>query len=168
MSGPSSSPRLSRTRRIALYVVGIGVWLSGVLWLAFHYFVVERGPFGSTESPMEPCSVTLHGAFAFAAIWLFGLLWGAHLPAGWSCGWRRRSGGLLAGLWGWLIVSGYLLYYAGGEEFRTAVSLAHWITGLTAPAAFAAHRLKRRAAAAVRSSASARRSLPRAVIAGED
>ena len=50
-------------------------------------------------------------AFAFAAIWTFGLLWGVHVIKGWSGERRRLSGGLLAGLLMWLIFSGYLLYY---------------------------------------------------------
>ena len=45
---------------------------------------------------------------------------------------------------GQLIVSGYLLYYAGGEEFRSRVALARWIVGLAAPLGFFAYRLKRR------------------------
>ena len=135
--------RLSRTQRASIYAIGIGIWLTGVLWLLFHYFVVYPGRFGPTTSPLEPWWLALHGAFAFTVIWIFGLLWGVHVPAGWSRGRRRPSGGVLAGLLGWLIVSGYLLYYAGGEEFRAGVSLAHWIIGLAAPIAFLAHRLNR-------------------------
>jgi hypothetical protein len=149
ISSPALS-RLSRARRTGIYVIGIGVWLTGVVWLVFHYFVVYPARFGLAANPLALFSLTLHGAFAFAAIWIFGLLWGVHVPAGWSRNKRRLSGGLLAGLLGWLIVSGYLLYYVGGEEFRAAVSLVHWILGLVAPAAFVAHRLKGRMVAYVR------------------
>jgi hypothetical protein len=136
--------RLSHARRISIYAIGIGVWLSGVLWLVFHYFMSHQGSFGQVVSPFEVWSLTLHGAFAFAAIFIFGLLWAAHVPTGWSRRKRRVSGGSLAGILGWLIVSGYLLYYAAGEEFRAAVSLAHWVVGLAAPLVFFAHWLKRR------------------------
>jgi hypothetical protein len=136
--------RMTRARRNLIYAIGIGVWLSGVLWLVFHYFVSDQGSLGPVVSPFEVWSLTSHGAFAFAAIFIFGLLWGAHVPARWLPAQRRVSGGSLAGILGWLTVSGYFLYYAGGEEFRAAVSLAHWVVGLAAPLAFLAHGLKRR------------------------
>jgi hypothetical protein len=133
--------RLPRSRHIAVYAIGIGVWLSGGLWLLFHYFVVHPGPFGPTSSPLEPWWLKLHGAFAFAAIWLFGLLWGVHIVAGWS-GWRRRgTGGLMVAILGWLILSGYLLYYLGDETVRPLISLLHWVIGLAVPVAFTAHRV---------------------------
>jgi hypothetical protein len=135
---------MTRPRRISIYAIGLGVWLSGVLWLVFHYLVSHQGSFSEVVSPFELWSLTLHGLFAFAAIFVYGLLWGAHVPARWLRGKRRVSGGSLAGILGWLVGSGYLLYYAGGEEFRAAVSLAHWVVGLAAPLAFFAHWLKRR------------------------
>lgn len=135
---------MPRGRRLALYAIGIGAWLSGGLWLLSHYVVADREPFGRSAIVFEPWWLKLHGAFAFAAIWMFGLLWGTHVAAGWSGRRRYLSGGLLAGLLLWLIVSGYLLYYAGGEATRSAVSLAHWLTGLAAPLGFVAHRLRRK------------------------
>jgi hypothetical protein len=137
---------MTRLGRITIYAIGIGVWLSGMLWLVFHYLISDEGSLGPVVSPFEAWSLTSHGAFAFAAIFVFGMLWGAHVPARWSRARRRVSGGSLVGVLGWLIVSGYLLYYAGGEELRAAVSLAHWLVGLAAPLAFLAHRLKRRRA----------------------
>jgi hypothetical protein len=135
------SLRLPRARHVAVYVVGIGLWLSGGLWLLFHYCVQHPGPFGPVPNPLEPWWLKLHGAFAFAAIWLFGLLWGIHILAGWSAGRRRGTGGLLMGALGCLIVSGYLLYYLGDETMRPLVSFVHWGIGLALPAVFAGHRL---------------------------
>jgi hypothetical protein len=43
-----------------------------------------------------------------------------------------------------LTVTGYLLYYAGGEESRAAISIAHWIAGLLVPALLAWHVLSGR------------------------
>jgi hypothetical protein len=135
------SLRLPRAHHVAVYAIGIGLWLSGGLWLLFHYFVQHPGPFGPVPNPLEPWWLKLHGAFAFAAIWIFGLLWGVHIVAGWYTGRRRGTGGLLAAVLGWLVVSGYLLYYLGDETLRPLVSLLHWSIGLALPAAFAAHRL---------------------------
>jgi hypothetical protein len=40
----------------------------------------------------------------------------------------------------WLVLSGYLLYYAGGDAFRAAVSLGHWTVGLIALLLLLLHR----------------------------
>ena len=146
----SRSIRLAPVRRAAVYAIGLGLWSSGGLWLLFHYFVVHHGAFGPSPDPAEPWWLTLHGAFAFAAIGMFGFLWGVHIVAGWSAGRRRRSGGLLAGALAWLMVSGYLLYYLGDEDLRAIVSVLHWSIGLASPIALIAHGLTRRHRAAVR------------------
>jgi hypothetical protein len=140
----SAASRLPRSRRVAIYMIGVGVWVTGVLWLLFHYFVVHRGPFGPTVSPLEAWWLTLHGAFAFGAIWIVGVLWGVHIPVGWSGRRRHLSGGLLVGILAWLIISGYLLYYLGDEQLRAATSFTHWLIGLIVPIGFLVHRLKRR------------------------
>jgi hypothetical protein len=135
---------LSRRRRWTLYIVGIGVWLSGGLWLLFHYFLVKQGEFGPVASPLEPWWLKLHGAFAFAAVWMFGLLWGAHIAKLWPSKRRRWSGGMLTAVFVLLILSGYLLYYVGDDRIRPLISALHWGIGLACPIFFAWHRLKRR------------------------
>jgi len=132
---------IGRGPRLGLYAVGSGLWLSGGLWLLFHYFGQSRGEFALGPHPLEPWWLTLHGAFAVGAIWVFGLLWSVHITSGWAGGERRRSGGLMVGLFLWLILSGYLLYYLGHEELRAVASLLHWSLGLLLPVAFILHRL---------------------------
>lgn len=131
--------------RWALYVVGTGVWLTGGLWLLFHYFLVKQGEFGSTANPLEPWWLKLHGAFAFAAIWMFGWLWGIHIAKLWPQKRRRWSGGALTSVFALLIVSGYLLYYVGDDRIRPVISALHWIIGLACPIFFVWHRFKWRA-----------------------
>lgn len=138
------SVRLGRSKRLTLYVVGIGVWLSGGVWLLFHYFCVKQGEFGPVENPLTPWWLRLHGAFAFAAIWIFGLLWGVHVTVAWPRERRRWSGGALAAVFAFLIASGYLLYYVGDDRVRPVVSVIHWGIGLVCPAFFFLHRLRRR------------------------
>ena len=135
------SVSFGKSRRWALYIIGIGVWLTGGLWLLFHYFFVEQGEFGPKIHPLEPWWLELHGAFGFAAIWIFGLLWGIHVTRAWP-GFRRRwSGGFMTGVIAWLILSGYLLYYVGNEDARSVVSILHWGIGLASPFCFGFHRL---------------------------
>ena len=38
-----------------------------------------------------------------------------------------------------LTLTGYLLYYAGGEETRPVISILHWVLGLVVPAVLAWH-----------------------------
>lgn len=136
--------RLGRTRRWELYVTGIGVWLTGGLWLLFHHFLARQGDFGPMENPLTPWWLRLHGAFAFAAIWILGLLWGTHITAAWPRKRRRWSGGVLTGVFVFLVVSGYLLYYLGDDQVRPVVSVLHWAIGLACPLFFLLHRLRRR------------------------
>jgi hypothetical protein len=135
---------ISRSRRWALYIVGTGVWLTGGLWLLFHYFLVKHGEFGPETNPLEPWWLKLHGAFAFAAVWIFGLLWGVHITKLWHQKHRRRSGVMLTGVFALLILSGYLLYYVGDDRVRPVISALHWGIGLGCPVFFAWHRVKRR------------------------
>jgi hypothetical protein len=128
-----------------LYAVGVGVWLSGALWLLFHYFFAQEGDFGPRIHPMEPLFLKLHGAFSVAAIWMFGLLWGVHVTRAWPFSRRRWSGSVMTGLMLWLTLSGYLLYYIGSyyigsDTARSIVSVLHWLIGLGCPAAFLWHR----------------------------
>ncbi len=131
--------RLSRRRRHTAYAVGGVLWLSGVLWLLFHYFMQRRGEFGTAPHPLEPWWLRLHAAAAFATLWTFGLVWGAHIVAGWRSGRHRLSGGFAVALLGWLIATGYLLYYLVDDRWRAVASLAHWIVGLGLPALFVLH-----------------------------
>src|SRR5262249_22417884 len=127
--------------RLGLYAVSMGLWVSGALWLVYHYGLYQPGEFGLGAHPMEPWWLRLHGACAFAVIWLFGLLWGVHVAPGWSRRRLRKSGGWLVGSLIFLTVSGYLLYYLTGDQLRSLTSLLHWSVGLAVPALFAVHRL---------------------------
>lgn len=145
MSASSRKPgSLGRSGRLALYIIGIGVWLTGGLWLVFHYFLLRKGEFGPTPNPLEPWWLKLHGAFAFATIWIFGLLWGVHITKGWPHKRGRWSGSVLTGVFAFLIVSGYLLYYVGDDGIRPVLSVLHWGMGLAGPIFFGVHRLRRR------------------------
>ena len=135
------APAIGRARRLSVYAVGSGLWLSGGLWLLFHYFLGSQDDFVRRPHGLEQWWLTLHGAFAFGAIWVFGLLWSVHVGPGWARGERRRSGALMVGLFLGLVLSGYLLYYLGHERFRAVTSLFHWSLGLLLPIAFILHRL---------------------------
>jgi hypothetical protein len=133
-------------QRYLVWPILLGLWLSGALWLVFHDFLMRPGEFGLTAHPLEQWWLRAHGAFAFASLWLLGLLSVAHVEERWT--WRRQrgSGLVLLGAYVWLALSGYLLYYAGGEELRAAVSVGHWAVGLMALLLLVLHRRLRRRA----------------------
>ena len=145
--------RLTRRRRLALYGIGLGLWLTGVLWLVFHYFMVQDTSFGPSPHPLEHWWLSLHGLFAFATLWMFGFLWSAHIVGGWKSQRRRISGSLLFAALVLLVASGYLLYYPPTEESLPLIALLHWILGLAAILPFLGHRFWQ---SAVRSSQAAR------------
>lgn len=135
---------LSRARKWSVHGVGLGLWLSGIVWLGWHYFGREETEFGPAPSPFEHWSLVLHGLFAFAAIWVFGMLWSAHVTGAWKTKRHRASGIATFAAVTVLIASGYLLYYAGSDELRSAVSVVHWTLGLALPVPFLWHRLAKR------------------------
>ena len=136
-------PKLSRRRRLLVYGIAGAVWLTGALWVLLHYFFMRQGPFGSAPHPLEFWSLVTHGAAAFASLWMFGLLWGVHVPIGWRMRRRRWSGGAIFGFTVWLILSGYMLYYVGNDEVMSVVAILHWSFGLGAPIFFLLHRFAR-------------------------
>ncbi|MHA6206196.1 hypothetical protein ACXU4B_17350 [Dyella soli] len=131
--------RLSRHRRYLVYGIGWTLWLSGALWLVFHYALLRKGEFGDEPHPLEAWWLRLHAAMAFAALWSFGLVWGVHIVAGWRTRRQRLSGGLSAGLLAWLSLTGYLLYYLTDDHWRGISAVAHWAMGLALPALLALH-----------------------------
>jgi hypothetical protein len=127
-------------RRVGIYIVSGGIWLSGCVWVIFHYFLKAEDEFGfQNQSPWEHVSVVIHAAFSFFGIWVFGMLWLTHIKTGWITRTNRLTGGTLFSVVTWLILSGYGLYYIGNSNLRGWISYAHWIVGLAALAAFFIH-----------------------------
>jgi len=157
---PARAPvRLGGGGRRTVYVIAGGLWLSGGLWLLFHYFLRRMTEFGFEAHPLEAWWLRLHGAFAFATLWLVGFLSARHIVSGWASGRRRLSGLTMLGAIGVLVLTGYLLYYLGDDQARSLVSLGHWGLGLGLPALFLCHRFAfaRRRTSAGKSPAAGRR-----------
>lgn len=135
--------RLTARRERWVYAVLSVLWASGAVWLVLRYFLRPASEFGELPHPLEPWLMRLHGVGAFAALWLSGQLWIVHVLPSWRAH-RRNSGILLGTLMVVLIVSGYLLYYAGDERLRAFVSVAHWATGVAIAVPFLVHALAHR------------------------
>ncbi|WP_243040196.1 hypothetical protein [Dyella sedimenti] len=139
MTPPRGPLRLSPRRRRFCYAVGLGLWSSGVGWLLFHYGLQQPGPFGPQPHPLEIWWLRVHGAFAFAMLWTFGMAWSAHIVGGWHAGRHRWSGGAGVAVLLAQILGGYLIYYLVDDDWHDGVATVHWIVGLTLPFVVATH-----------------------------
>ena len=133
--------RLSRQQRGATYVVFAAAWLSGALWLLFHYFLRRQGEFALEPHPLEHWWLRLHGLCAFALLWLGGLLWGLHVRHGMSQPQRRPSGLAIVFAFCVLALSGYLIYYADEGVAQDLIGVLHWVIGLALAVPVALHAL---------------------------
>ena len=142
--GRQIGTRPSARIRWTLYIIGVGVWLSGVLWWTFDRYMLQQTPYGIAQHPLQVWWLRLHAAMATAAIWLLGYLSAIHVQRNWPAALRRGSGLLFISTVGLLVVSGYLLYYVEAERPLDLIADVHWGVGLCAPAAFLLHRGLRR------------------------
>ena len=139
-SRPSSVGTLPRRRRWTVYVLSLALWITGAAWVYFEYFVRVVDEFGFENAhPQQSWWMIAHGFVALGGLWIFGVLWPAHVKGGWKKRLRRKSGGTLWGITVWLALSGCALYYTGNETLRSWLSLLHWTIGLATLIVFLVH-----------------------------
>ena len=125
--------RLSARHQFWLHGTIALLFLSGVLWLVFHQYLRAHGDFGETANPAEPWFLKAHGAGAMLFLLLLGTVLPGHVRRAWHARRNRFTGAVFLGVNGLLIITGYGLYYFGGEKLRPVVSALHWIVGLLFP-----------------------------------
>jgi len=111
--------------------LSIALLISGALWLVFHYFVTIGGEFGERRHPLEAWWLRLHGAAAMAFLIALGTLLPIHVRRAWQLGRNNLTGVAVLSVVAALVITGYGLYYAGGENLRVWISVVHWVIGLT-------------------------------------
>lgn len=131
--------RFGPTHRRALYGVFLGLWLSGALWLMFHYFFAAPGEFGPAPHASEKWWLRLHGLFAFAALVSVGSVIPVHARSAWQKNKNRATGVLIKSWMLWLAGTGYALYYFSSEPNEAWLPLLHWVAGLSLPLLLATH-----------------------------
>jgi hypothetical protein len=131
--------RFGRRHRRALYGVFLGVWMSGALWLLFHYFLTTPGAFGPAPNPLEKWWLRLHGLFAFATLVVTGSVLPVHARGAWQKNKNRATGVLMKSWMLWLAASGYALYYFSSEANEAWLPPLHWMAGLALPPLLWAH-----------------------------
>jgi hypothetical protein len=141
---PHHAHRLVRWQRLALYLAGALLLLTGAAWLAIHYGIGAGA--GELPHPLEAWLLRVHGLAAFGGVFVLGVLAAAHIPQGWRLSQRRRwagqrrSGLQLCAAGALLVLSGYALFYFAPESVRPALGWAHTAIGLAMAALVASHR----------------------------
>jgi hypothetical protein len=138
-NGQGARLRMAPALRAAVLTACALLWLSGAVWLVVHLALEEATPFGPLPSPWEPLLLKVHGLLAVVGVFLLGWIAADHLSERRREGRNYRSGLVLAGTAGLLVLSGYALYYTTGAVHEVAarthellgvasllVALAHW------------------------------------------
>ncbi len=133
-----SSIRLSRRHEWCVYAISAAVFGSGAGWAWFHFFASQPDEFGGASSG-ESWMLKLHGAAAMLILVLLGTLLPLHMKFAWRARRNVSSGLSLLALFGFLVVTGYGLYYVGGEKLRVWTSRAHLWVGLALPLLLIGH-----------------------------
>lgn len=125
--------RFPKLHKHALYAAFILLWLSGALWLGFHYFMQAVGEFGMTAHPLEIWWLRLHGLLAFIMLVAVGSVLPIHVRRAWHLRKNRLTGLAVSSVLLWLALTGYALYYFSSDENEAWLPLLHWIAGLALP-----------------------------------
>jgi hypothetical protein len=121
--------RLALSLRLWLYASAAVLWMTGAAWLFAHYLPAARAYPGG----LATTSMKIHGGAAMLLLVLAGVVVALHVPGAWRERKNRASGLVMAAASISLAVTGYLLYYTGGETARAFASVGHWLPGLALP-----------------------------------
>ena len=122
--------RLRRLQRYFLYAVLVLVFLSGVAWAYWNYLAASPGDF---EMSAKAWAMKIHGAAAMAVLVLVGMLLNEHVRLAWRARRNRANGSIFLSAFAFLTITGYGLYYGGGERLRAWTGWVHLAIGLVLP-----------------------------------
>lgn len=131
--------RFSHDHKRALYAIFLTLWLSGALWLLFHYFLQAQGDFGPQPHPLQQWWLRLHGLAAFATLVAIGSVLPIHARRAWQLKKNRASGLSMKVVSFWLAITGYALYYFSSDDNAAWLPMLHWIVGLALPLLLVLH-----------------------------
>jgi hypothetical protein len=122
--------RLKRLQRYFLYTVLALLFFSGMAWTYWTYLAVSPE---DLETTAKAWAMKIHGAAAMAVLVLIGMLLSGHVKSAWRARRNRANGSIFLSVFAVLTVTGYGLYYAGGEVVREWTSWIHLVVGLALP-----------------------------------
>lgn len=125
-----NSIRLKRSQRYFLYAVLALLFFSGVAWTYWTYLATSPGDLHMTA---KAWAMKIHGATAMVVLVLIGMLLSGHVKYAWRARRNRASGSVFLSVFAVLTITGYGLYYAGGEIVREWTSWIHLAVGLALP-----------------------------------
>jgi hypothetical protein len=130
--------KLTFRQRFFTHLTFFTLFFSGIVWLILEF----KNP--EIFRDIMVYSLRLHGAASFGFLIVFGMVLSTHISFNWQVKKNRRISGIILTIFVTiLILSGYLLYYLGGEEIRAFTSYLHWISGISCSAVFAVHFFKK-------------------------
>jgi len=129
------SIRLKRLQKYSLYAVLALLFLSGVAWAYWNYLWST----GDFETSGKVWAMKIHGAAAMAVLVLIGMLLSVHVRFAWRARRNRANGSVFLSAFAVLTITGYGLYYAGGEALRAWTSWIHLGVGLAFPVLLLIH-----------------------------
>jgi len=125
--------------RIILFSVLLISWCTGIGVYIFQEWIRVETPIGLGLHPAQKITRNIHGAAAFAMMIIYGYILASHVPSSWRQNRQRIAGLFLIGMQFVLIISGYLVYYAAGEELLKVVKFTHLIVGVMFPTILIIH-----------------------------
>lgn len=130
--------RLGSRHRFTLHAASTSLFISGAAW-AWANHLDLRGQAGESLRALKPWLLKIHGFSAMGFVFLLGMLFANHIVRGWRSRRNRLSGAVFFKAVAVLTLSGYALYYIGGEDLRNLVSAIHLWLGVGGPALLAWH-----------------------------
>lgn len=112
-----------------IYSASVVLWLTGTGWLSLRYLSEQQGVFGSFSQTML---LKIHGAAAMVFLIILGVVI-HHISPGWQQKGQRLSAITLLVICGFLILTGWGLYYIGEEHWRHWASIIHCVLGVLLP-----------------------------------
>jgi hypothetical protein len=123
-------------QRYFLYAVLALIFLSGVAWAYWNYLAALPGEF---EMSAKAWAMKIHGAAAMAVLVVVGMLLNEHVRLAWRARRNRANGSVFVSAFAFLTISGYGLYYLGGERLRAWTSWIHLGVGAVLPILLLVH-----------------------------
>ena len=131
--------RFPHDHKRAIYGIVAALWLTGALWIVFHYFLRVPGDFGPQPHALEKWWLRLHGLAAFASLVMLGTVLPVHARRAWQLRKNRATGMSMKLISLWLALTGYTLYYFSSEANEAWLPVLHWGVGLALPLALVLH-----------------------------
>lgn len=140
-NSPSGS-RVPRWQRLALYIIGSGVAVSGLAWFGLRQRQDSDDIF-SAWLTVERATGVAHGVLSLVMLVIFGSMLPVHVRSGWRSKANFISGTSLLTALSILSLSGVALYYVANEQVRSATTWLHEIVGAASVIVCLLHRSAR-------------------------